>query len=40
MKRPQIKFHADPLSNSRVIRSESVKIHRHDKISCSRDFSV
>jgi len=28
MKRPQIKFHADPLSNSRVIRSESVKVHR------------
>jgi len=27
MKRPQIKFHADTMSDSKVIRSKKVKIH-------------
>jgi len=28
MKRPQIKFHADTMSHSKVIKSKKVKIYR------------
>jgi len=38
MKRPQTKFHADPMKHSKVIRSKKVKLFVKSKFSSSRVF--
>jgi len=40
MKRPQTKFHADAICDSKVIRSKKVKIYRWVKISYGIVFSM